>query len=257
MTPPFMYYGGKTRLAPAISALIPVRKAYVEPFAGSAAVLLHREPTTHEVLNDLNGDVWNFWTVLRDQTDELIGSLQMTPNARDEYLFCRDSSQEGLTAVERARRFFVVANMAFNASANGKTGYSFDVYDKGKVRTFIRKVDERLTNVAGRLSNVELENVDALKLISRWDDPRTSLYLDPPYMDSTRVSTGDYATDNGGSDFHEELIDRIRDFKGFVALSGYDHELYNSLGWRKVEFPVRSSASGKGRRVECVWVNDK
>ena len=63
-------------------------------------------------------------------------------------------------------------------------------------------------------------------------------------------------------DYHLYQLTRLRKewptlYWAVVALSGYDHELYNSLGWRKVEFPVRSSASGKGRRVECVWVNDK
>ena len=42
LRPPFEYYGGKTHLAPKIAALLPPHDHYVEPFAGSAAVLLAR-----------------------------------------------------------------------------------------------------------------------------------------------------------------------------------------------------------------------
>jgi site-specific DNA-adenine methylase len=40
MKPPFAYFGGKTTLAPRIAALLPPHEHYVEPFAGSLAVLL-------------------------------------------------------------------------------------------------------------------------------------------------------------------------------------------------------------------------
>jgi hypothetical protein len=44
LTPPLAYYGGKTRLAAKIAALLPPHEHYVEPFAGSLAVLLARSP---------------------------------------------------------------------------------------------------------------------------------------------------------------------------------------------------------------------
>ena len=115
MKSPIVYYGGKARLAARISEMLPINKWYVEPFAGSAAVLLAREPSYGEILNDLNGDVYNFWKVLRDTPDLLQMVLTHTPYSRSEYFECR-RHVERCTDLERARRFFVHANMAFNAS---------------------------------------------------------------------------------------------------------------------------------------------
>jgi hypothetical protein len=54
--PPFAYYGAKTRLARWIVSLLPPHRVYLEPFAGSAAVLLAKAASSHEILNDLDGD---------------------------------------------------------------------------------------------------------------------------------------------------------------------------------------------------------
>ena len=85
MTPPTNYYGRKARLAPWIASLLPPHRTYVEPFAGSAAVLFAKPPSPTEVLNDLDGAVVNFFTVLRDHPAELAQALRLTPYARAEY----------------------------------------------------------------------------------------------------------------------------------------------------------------------------
>ena len=63
----FAYYGGKNRHLEDILPLLPAADHYCEPFAGSASILLNREPSPIETLNDLNGDIVNFFRVLRDQ----------------------------------------------------------------------------------------------------------------------------------------------------------------------------------------------
>lgn len=259
MTPPFMYYGSKARLAPWIVSLLPAHRAYVEPFAGSASVLLAKAPSRHEALNDLDGEVHNFWTVLRDQGDKLREVLELTPYSRREYLECRDG-ETPLEPVERARRFFVVANMAFNASANGKVGYGSGTPRKNgsKPATFARRVAERLAPVAERLRNVELQDVDALSLLKTWDHRDTVAYLDPPYLGESRLSGGDYATDNPTEDFHARLLEVCNRFQGTVVLSGYASPLYREMteGWEvhALEVPAHTSTTAGARRTECVWI---
>ena len=217
-------------------------------------MLLARGPSPYEVLNDLDGEVYNFWRVLRELPEDLRELLTMTPYSRDEYLDCRDRPSEGLSDLERARRFFTRANLAFNASTS-TVGYSSGSFGHSpKPTAFATKVD-RLAAIAERLRSVEVENMDALKLIDRWDNEDVALYLDPPYLDEVRVNVGDYATDNGSLAFHENLVERLRTFRGTAVLSGYAHPLYDTLGWTRVDIEVQAGSSGSGRRTECLWVN--
>lgn len=255
--PPFPYYGAKAKLAPWILSHIPKHKNYVEPFCGSAAVLMAKEPSHCEVINDLSGDVVNFWRVLRDRQDELVSVLQLTPFARDEYYAARNVAED-VSSVERARRFFVRCNMAFNADTGSTVGFSGSVPNRtAKSTTFIRRVDKRLFRIAHRIRDVEIENIDALKLINRWRDTETVLYLDPPYLNSTRVTHRNYAVESGSDEFHSALIDSVADFPGTVLLSGYKGGLYERLGWRCEERSVAAHVSNTAgaRRVECLWIN--
>lgn len=254
---PFPYYGGKNNLAPWILSHAPEHVVYIEPFVGSAAVLLAKPESRVEVINDLNGDVVNFWRVLRDRHDELVALLELTPYARDEYLWCRDGKSGTIDPLERAREFFTRCCMAFNAST-GTVGFSASSAAKtAKAHTFRRRIDERLSRVAERIRGVEIENMDALDLIRRWRDPQAVVYLDPPYLGATRNSSSNYATDNGGAAFHEALMEVIEDFPGTVLLSGYDGSPYDRLGWRREErkVPAHVSNVAGAERVECLWIN--
>lgn len=93
MMPPFAYYGGKTQLAERIVATLPPHKHYVEPFAGSLAVLLAKPPTTMETVNDLDGDLMTFWRVLRDRPADLIRACALTPHSRGENVDAFDRDQ--------------------------------------------------------------------------------------------------------------------------------------------------------------------
>ena len=78
--PPFAYFGGKTRLAPTIAGLMPEHRHYVEPFAGSLAVLLAKKRSAHETVNDLDGDLVTFWRVLRNRPEDLARACRLTPH---------------------------------------------------------------------------------------------------------------------------------------------------------------------------------
>lgn len=72
---PFPYYGFKGRVAPIVWERLGQDVAnYVEPFCGSAAVLLQRPGGQQgtEVLNDKSGAVVNFWRAVRDKPDEVV-----------------------------------------------------------------------------------------------------------------------------------------------------------------------------------------
>ena len=86
------------------SARMRMHEHYCEPFGGSAAVLLNSDPSPIETYNDIDGEVVNFFYVLRDQTDALIKAIALTPFSREEFEIAISEPTEGLSNLERARR---------------------------------------------------------------------------------------------------------------------------------------------------------
>lgn len=93
MKTPITYWGGKQTLAALIISKIPEHTTYCEPFLGGGAVFWQKQPSKVEIINDLNGEVVNFYRVLKTQFPELQERIQATPHSRQCYtdqqiLFC-------------------------------------------------------------------------------------------------------------------------------------------------------------------------
>src|SRR5690606_37616363 len=105
--PALRYHGAKWRLARWILSHLPALAfydVYVEPFGGSAAVLLRKERSPIEVLNDLDDDVITFFRVLRDDPEGLVRAVELAPFARREWEAAGLATDD---PVERARRFYL------------------------------------------------------------------------------------------------------------------------------------------------------
>ena len=259
LTPPFAYYGGKTRLAKQIIELIPAdRSTYVEPFAGSLAVLLRKQPHTYEVVNDLDDRLVGFWRTLRDRPDELQHALTNTPYSRAEFEHVLSVIDDPCEPVEFARRVFVILRQSRKRSTNATKGdfRASGGPPAGPGSTFSKSVDS-FPGVAERLRSVVIENTDAVKMIRQWDKPDAIMYLDPPYVGEMRTHRN-YTVENAGIDFHEELAETIRDAKARIILSGYDHGVYDTLReWRRVSVRGRTGSTSARTRyaTETLWVN--
>ena len=67
---PFPYFGGKRHIIPMVWAAFGSPKQYIEPFCGSAAMLLGAlVPARLEVANDINGFIANFWRAVKHQPE--------------------------------------------------------------------------------------------------------------------------------------------------------------------------------------------
>jgi DNA adenine methylase len=258
---PTSYYGSKGRLGPWIASLLPPHRTYVEPFAGSGAVLFAKRPSPTEVLNDLNGDIVCFFRVLRDRSAELIEALRLTPYSREEYEAA--DLVEDLDDLERARRVFVRLNqsVALNFRATGWAGapQSGGADHPHKVAAKV----ERLADCAQRLRRVYLDRRPAIEVIAKYGRPDAVVYADPPYPRSVRLAGGgNYAVEYSSEEDHRELAESLRASPAAVLLSGYSGELYDELygDWWRAERAVSTSiATGSGapngRAVEVVWSN--
>jgi DNA adenine methylase len=258
--PPFAYFGGKTTLGPRIAGLLPSHDHYVEPFAGSLAVLLAKQPTTWETVNDLDDLIVNFWRVLRDRPEELARAALLTPHSRSEYATsCEDIA--ALDDVERARLTWVritqgrknttrpgaASHWRYKQKAVGDTSWP------DRLNAFVK----RMERVALRLKNVSLENRDAIEVVTEYGrHPGTCLYVDPPYIASSRVAQSQYRHEAADDDFHIRLAEALNACTGSVILSGYHSPIYDELypTWNRLEMRAPVSL-GASERVEVLWSN--
>ncbi|MEV1245338.1 hypothetical protein [Nonomuraea sp. NPDC049750] len=105
-----------------------------------------------------------------------------------------------------------------------------------------------------------MENCDAFELIGRMDSPTTAMYVDPPYLRSTRniFGSGHYVQEMDREPEHRRLLEVLAACKSAIVLSGYRSPLYDELlaDWRRIDYRVRASSSDERRHaVESVWVN--
>lgn len=259
----FHYFGGKTAVADWIIGHFPPHTLYVEPFGGAASVLLRKSPSRHEVYNDLNGDVVNFFRVLRNPETEtaLIRALELTPYSRAEHRLAFDQERPA-DPVEAARRFLIKAEMSINKNPTSRTCRGFDVRDEikgGRLRTspgVWRDAVANLSAVAKRLAGVVLENGDALAVIKRYDRSDALFYCDPPYVASTRTGTkGEYHGFDMTDEGHVALAAVLKDISGEAIVSGYRSPLYDELygDWRRYDRPAIGQKAA--RRIESIWLS--
>ncbi len=273
MRPPTNYYGGKTRLAPWITSFLPSHRTYVEPFAGSAAVLFAKPASPTEILNDLDGHVVNFFTVLRDQPAQLARALRLTPYARSEYeQLANRYDDPDLDEVERARRWFLRVNQSIShlAGRGRPSGWAaaFNTNGADHAHKFAALAD-RLQVCAERLRRVHLEQRPAVEVIAKYAKPAAAavVYCDPPYLAAVRSPRTkrpglDYACEDATEAEHRQLAEVLHATPATVLLSGYPSELYAELyaGWYRVEQTVlRPTSNVSGGRaadaLEVVWSN--
>lgn len=264
----FSWYGGKTChlnwLLPIIDSV--EHKAFVEPFAGSGAIILNKKPSPVEVYNDLYGDVVNFFQVLRNQGDELIKLLELTPYSREEFAFCCEDKEDH-SSLEKARRFFVKARQVRNGLATMATAGRWSYTKKDSRRERALTVSQWLSAIDGldliceRLRNVQIENLDAFELIPRYDTENTLFYVDPPYLMSSRTGGINYKHEFSEQD-HINLINMLSSLKGKVIISGYQSDLYSDMlsSWNEIKnsFKLANSTLKDGEkkeRQEIIWTN--
>ena len=259
----FGWYGGKFSHLDWLLPLLPRCHHYCEPFAGSAAVLLNREPSPVETYNDLDGEVVNFFRVSRDHSEELLKKIALTPFSRAEFATaCTLDPDAG--PVERARRFYVRARQVRTGLAQsatlGRWGNCKNTSRAGMsgiVSRFLGGV-EMLPDVALRLLRVQIENRPAIDVLKLYDSPSTLFYCDPPYIHETRGDAKAYRFEMT-DEAHRALAATLSDCKGMVALSNYDcalmNELYPASKWRKFVNRPRTNHATKGQRVEVLWTN--
>ena len=220
--------------------------------------MLRKERSFHEVYNDLDLDLNNLLTVVRNKNtrSELIEQLTYTPFSREEFDL---SYQDVYDPIEKARRTLIRSWFGFGSAAINKR-YSTGFRAKSHRKTTTAGTDwinypEVLQSIGKRLQGVVLENKPALEIIKTHDSEETLFYIDPPYLHETRHNGSErcYFHEMNDSD-HENLLKMLIKISGQIVLSGYDNEMYNDFlsGWKKVS--KESINDKRKKKTEMLWI---
>ncbi|MCC4228399.1 DNA adenine methylase [Zunongwangia profunda] len=258
----FNYFGGKYTWLSELYKYIPKHDYFLDLFCGYMAFTLNKEPSLMDTANDIDGDIFNFFNILRNHPDELFRQLYLTPVSRKEYNNATPIFKEGISDLERARRFFVRCRMSFQGSGlKSSTGFNscIKTSEKGvskNVSKYLSAV-EKLPQVVDRLKNIQIENKQYAEMLDRVSDPEYFIYVDPPYELRTRKYKKWYSNEFTDED-HQKLAEKLHQNDSMIMISHSKSDMYNSLykDWNYIELPARGhSMKGAKSTTECIWIN--
>lgn len=234
---PFVkWVGGKTQLINELCESLPASLGekrgltYVEPFVGGGAFLfwiLQQFPNIQKaVINDINKHLMDTYTIIRDNVEDLIASLD---RSQEEYLsFCDE---------ERRKAYYLSKRDEFNSDSKNEleTAALFIFLNRTCFNGLYRVNSKGKFNVpSGRYANPRICDADTLradsKLLqkveilcedfsqtSKYATPDTIYYLDPPYKPLTETSA---FTSYSSEGFNDSEQIRLRDFCEEISAKG-------------------------------------
>lgn len=242
---PIRWLGGKFCIRKEIVRLMPPHECYVEVFSGAGWVLFGKPPelSKAEVLNDLDGELVNFWRVIKHRPAEFTEAMEW--GIASEELFHEWKPLPGVGGeVGRAVRFYVVCRLAFGARMNKPSfGYKFNK----RPELFWADVKEEAKAVVQRLRQVWIRRLPWEDCIRLYNRPTTFFYLDPPYHCAGAKGYRHWFTDED----HARLADVLRGVKAKWLLSYNDDPFIRRLyRWRGLQMRELSwtYSAAKGKR---------
>lgn len=259
--PPFKCHGGKSYLAKWIVEQLPENyqdMVYLEPFCGGASVLLNKEPSKEEIINDLDENIIILLRVLRDQCTQFIRKIKKVKYKESSFEAAL-KRKELTTDLHKALNDLILRRMSRGGL---KKAFAWSNRERGgqpgEINAWETIID-LLPDISQRLQNVIILNKQAVPLLKMFDEPDTLVYADPPYLHETRESTDVY-THEMLIDDHIALAEVLNNFKGKALISSYPSRLYSKLykNWQceKKKMPNHASQQKiKPVKIELLWRN--
>ena len=206
-----------------------------------------------EIYNDLEKNIYSLYKVLQDENmfKTFQRMCELSPyddNLRKEYIDTLKTNTD-ISILNRAYMFFYVNRTSFN----GNGGFKINTYIRRgtskSVSDYLSGV-EHLEELHERLKNIIISNTNAIDLIERFNKENVFMYLDPPYVQSTRTSNIRYEVDMNDEE-QDVFLETCINSKAKLLISGYDNEKYNILldnGFTKSNFTTNN-------RIETLWQN--
>lgn len=238
------WIGGKRRLAKLILPMFPAHTCYCEPFCGAGALFFLKEPSSAEVINDINSELVNLYRVVQHHLEEFIRQFKWALLSRELYKWLQDTPLQVLTDIQRAARFYYLQKLAFGGKVSSQT---FGTATTSPPRLNLLRIEEDLSSAHIRLSRTYIEHLDWQTCINKYDRPHTLFYLDPPY----------WQTEGYGVPFpidqYQAMASMMRTIKGKAILSINDHpdirEIFKLFSMDCV--PIKYTVGGGAKQTEA------
>lgn len=259
MKPPLSYYGGKQMLSKQIISLIPKHHLYCEPFFGGGAVFFAKEPSPVEIINDTNGELINFYKVIKTKFKKLEKEISHTLHSREYHHTAKIvlGYPQLFDEIKRAWAIWTSTNQSFG-SMIGST-WRCDFKQNVSARRLRNKRVQFAKEYARRLEQTQIECRNALKVIESVDAKNSFFYCDPPYYNSDQGHYKGYTE----QDFIN-LLEVLSKVKGKFLLSSYPSEILDTYikkyGWFTKAFDKQLCMSAfpnvkRKRKVEVLTGN--
>jgi DNA adenine methylase len=250
MDSPMSYIGGKHRLAKTLVALFPPHVTYCEVFLGGGQVFFRKAPSKVEVLNDLDGDVVNFFRCAQQHHDELCRQLKFVLVSREWFQVIDKQNPAALTDIQRAARFFYLQKNAYAGLVHGRHYAAKVVGPPGFNPSSLPAIFD---NVHKRLARVQIESLSFEEFIPKFDRPTTLFFCDPPYWQRKL-----YNFNFTGEQFRL-LADLLQSIRGKFVLTVDDvpqlRELFHKSNITEIAIPYTAQREAGKRFRELIITN--
>lgn len=237
---PISYYGGKQNMLRHILPNIPKHRIYTEAFFGGGAVFFAKEPSESEIINDLNAQIMNFYSVCKTDFKHLKEKVEATVFARSTYSVAMTMYKMPhlFNNIQQAWAFYVATNMGFGCRIGS---WGLDKYGK-RVKAFLNKKMSFDESIPNRLEQTQIETGNAIKVIKQYDTQDSFHYIDPPYINTNMGHYNGYSISE-----YKQLLECLKTIKGKFLLSGFPNDILDSYireeGWFVQGYNKPKSAS--------------
>lgn len=258
MKTPITYYGGKQGMLKDILPLIPEHNTYTEAFAGGAAVLFAKPPAKINVINDLNGELINFYRTVVSDYEGLKREIMQTLHSREHVQVAKFiyDHPDYFPEVKRAWAVWTLSKLGFSGDLSGSFAFSKSGRSKRAINVDYAK-DAFGRELKELLETCTIEQDDAFKVIERYDTPDTFHFIDPPYVGR---NMGHYAGMFNEENLHD-LLELLTGIQGKFMLTMYPDSLIKQYaetsGWQIHEVERLVAASNPNntkRRRQSEWM---
>lgn len=204
---------------------------YCEIFCGPISVLLSKNPSRQEILNDVDPATTKILKALREEPKEFISRVKKISYNERSFAKVQNNKPKD-DYLDIAVSEYLLRRMSKNGEKK--------VFDPDE--TSWKSMMEHLSEISSRLAETSIFCKHPTEVIKAFDDHDTFFFLNPPPVDKDDILS---------NKDHIAVFDCITKQKGKFLVCGQPSTLYNRLyvNWTCEKKRI------SGEKVECLWRN--